>query len=147
RWNWSLNNWTYIPIPGAGLSGLKIGKGYHGACYPFEVWGLGKATVSEPNNIYRYNFCSASWAPVAGQLSSLSIGGGEVWGINSSSQVFRFNSATQSGWTQIPGALTSLAVGADGVWGINASQQVFQFNPATRAFVQIPNATLIAIYA
>jgi len=147
RWNWSLNNWTFIPIPSAGLSGLKIGKGYHGQCFPYEVWGLGTPTTAQPNNVYRYNFCSSSWVLVAGQLASLSIGGGEVWGINRSSQIFRFNSATQSGWTQIAGTLTSLAVGPDGIWGINASQQVFQFNPATHAFVQIPNASLIAIYA
>jgi len=147
RWDYVLNNWVNIPIPTSWLGSPVIGRGYHGFCYPFEVWALSTITASQPNNIWRYNFCNASWVQVPGQLASISVGGGEVWGINAASQIFRFNSATQSGWTQIPGSLSSLAVGADGVWGINSSQQAFQFNPATKAFVQIPNISLTTIGA
>ena len=147
RWNYSINNWTSIPVPSGGFGGLVVGKGYHSGCMPYEVWGLGVVTVSQPNNIFRYNFCTGAWMSVQGQLASVSIGGGEVWGINRSSQIFRFNSAMQSGWTQIPGLLTRIAVGSDGVWGINSAQQVFQLNPATQVFVQIPNASLTSIAA
>lgn len=145
-YRWSSGGWVQIPVPRGLGSSLVIGKGFNNSCHPYEVWAIGTANRFNGNNIWRYNYCSLTWQQIPGQLSSLSVGGGEVWGL-AWGQIWRFNTDTQSGWTQIPGVLTSLAVGSDGVWGVNASQQVFQFSSATQTFVQIPGATLTSVAA
>lgn len=145
-YRWS-SGWVAMPVPAGGLGGPVIGKGFNNSCHPYEVWALGVVSVFNGNNIWRYNYCSAAWEQVPGQLASLSVGGGEIWGLNFSGQIWRFNTTAQSGWTQIPGLLTTIAVGADGVWGVNASQQAFQFNPASQTFVQISGAVLTYVAA
>jgi hypothetical protein len=141
-YRWTGSAWAFISVPSGGLGGLVIAKGLDDSCHPYEVWALGTFTRRNPNNIWHYSYCTGGWEQVAGQLASLSVGAGEIWGINYAGQVWRFDRGIFGGWAQIPGVLSSLAVGADGVWGVNSSQQVFQFDPATQTFVQIPNATL-----
>ncbi len=143
----SNGGWEYIPTPSTGLFGLVVSKGYTDSCHPYEVWGLTTITKLAPNNVRRFNYCTSAWDTVAGQLTTISVGGGEVWGLNAAGQIWRFNLAAGSGWTQIPGTLSSLAVGADGVFGVNSAQQAFQFNPAGQKFIQIANATLTYIEA
>jgi len=76
-----------------------------------------------------------------GSLARVAAGRGEVWGLNASDQIYRFNSSTKQ-FLQIPGSLTQIAVGggtllqADEVWGVNASDQIYRFNFSTKTFVK-----------
>jgi hypothetical protein len=54
-------------------------------------------------------------------------GGTDVWGVNASNEIFRFNPNSQL-FEQIPGSLVQIAIGlGSGVWGINASNEIFKF--------------------
>jgi hypothetical protein len=57
----------------------------------------------------------------------------EVWGLNSSAQIFRFNFCATN-WDQIPGTLQTISVGGGDVWGINGNGDLFQFNFGTNSF-------------
>lgn len=76
-------------------------------------------------------------------LTQIAAGRAEVWGLNASHEVYRFN-GTNSQFVQVAGQLNQVAVGGgsllqtDAVWGINASSEVFQYNFTTKAFVQVP---------
>jgi hypothetical protein len=78
----------------------------------------------------------------SGTLTQVAAGRAEVWGVNASQQVFRFN-ATNSQFAQVAGKLAQVAVGGgsllqtDAVWGINAGSEVFQFNFTTKKLVQV----------
>jgi len=97
-------------------------------------------------------FCSAAVvAPASAQefetiqgatLTHVSAGQAEVWGINASQEVFRFN-ATNGEFVQVAGKLTKVAVGGgsllytDAVWGLNAGSEIFQYNFTTKQLVQV----------
>jgi hypothetical protein len=97
-------------------------------------------------------FCSAAVvAPASAQefetiqgatLTHVSAGQAEVWGINASQEVFRFN-ATNGEFVQVAGELTQVAVGGgtllqtDAVWGLNAGSEIFQYNFSTKKLVQV----------
>lgn len=67
-----------------------------------------------------------AWQPIAGSLASVAVGSGQVWGIDNSHNVHRWNGR---GWDQLPGNLVSIAVGDDGqVWGIDGDQKIYQWN-------------------
>jgi hypothetical protein len=87
---------------------------------------------------------------VPGLLTQIAVGGlgAEVWGINASQQIFRFNSNSNA-FVQIPGLLKTIAVGGPsgnvGVWGINAANNVYEFDGT--GFVQVPGQlTQIAVF-
>src|SRR4029077_1724463 len=68
---------------------------------------------------------------IPGSLAQVAAGRSEVWGLDPSNQVYRFNSATTT-FARIPGTLklTQIAVGGgtvlqtDQVWGINAAGKI-----------------------
>jgi hypothetical protein len=129
---------------------VVVGPGYTDSCHPYEVWVTLHDTTQNGWFQDRYNFCtkvfeSPETAVVSTNPSSISTGGGEVWGINTSNQVFRFNPATNA-FVQLPGTLTQIAVGVNGVWGLNASGAVFEFNPVTQVFDRL-TGTLTKIAA
>ena len=74
-------------------------------------------------------------------LTQVAVGRAEVWGVNASQQIYRFN-ATTSQFARVAGSLSQVAVGGgsllegDAVWGINTADQVFQYNFSTQKFVQ-----------
>jgi hypothetical protein len=76
-------------------------------------------------------------------------GGAAVWGINSSSEIFRFDFTAQA-FKRVPGVLKSIAVGGPpagpiGVWGVNAADDIFQFNGSK--FVQVSGSlSKIAVF-
>jgi hypothetical protein len=61
-----------------------------------EVWGL------DGSEIYRFNANSKKFAKIKGSLAQIAVGGGtltqldEVWGINSSGDVYRYDFSTKS---------------------------------------------------
>ena len=78
---------------------------------------------------------------ITGTLDQVAAGRAEVWGINASREIYRFNSSTKTfthtaGWP----ALTQIAVGggtsvqADDVWGVNAGGTIYRFNLSTKTF-------------
>jgi hypothetical protein len=75
-------------------------------------------------------------------LTQVAAGRAEVWGVNASQQVYRFN-ATTSQFAKVAGTLTQVAVGggslleADAVWGLNFSNEIFQYNFSTQKLVQV----------
>src|SRR5579863_7997886 len=87
-------------IPSITLSRVAAGRN--------EVWGL----QFPGGAIWRYNATSQRFAPVAGSLSQIAVGGGsllqpdQVWGVNGAG-VFSFNLSTNA-YTQHnpPGATT-----------------------------------------
>jgi hypothetical protein len=105
--------------------------------------------ISADQNIYLYD--GTQFVQIPGQLTQIAVGGAgmEVWGINASQQVYRFNSDNNT-FVQVPGSLKMISVGGPvghvGVWGLNAANNVFEFVEGT-GFVQIPGQlTQIAIF-
>lgn len=76
---------------------------------------------------------------IPGSLVQISVGAdGSVWGVNSSQQIYTYNSSTGS-WVNIPGALTQVAAGnANAVWGVNAQHQIFHWNPVDSSWINVP---------
>jgi virginiamycin B lyase len=63
---------------------------------------------------------------------------GDMWGVNSSNQIFRWNG---TGWAGVPGELKYISIGTDGaVWGVNSSDQIFQWTGSV--FRLVPNGAL-----
>jgi hypothetical protein len=87
----------------------------------------------------------SAWAQhfkqITGSLAQIAAGRNEVFGLDSKSQIWRFNG---SEFVQIPGLLKQVAVGGgtllqkDEIWGVNASGAIHRFNHSTKAFTQIP---------
>ncbi len=77
------------------------------------------------------------WNRMAGLLKQISVGyGGEIWGVNSSDNIYRYNN--NDSWTQISGALKNVSVGQNGVvWGTNAANNVYRYN-GNNTWTQIP---------
>jgi hypothetical protein len=102
------------------------------------VWGLDSSGL-----IYRALKSGTTWAfsQVPGILDLIAVGAGnqdnchpyEVWGLNPSAQIYRYNFCGQS-FEQVPGTLATLAVGGGGVWGINGSGTSFRFSFGTLLF-------------
>jgi hypothetical protein len=117
---------------------IAAGGGSSFTLQPDAVWALDLS-----DNIYQLT--GAGFVKVPGSLSQIAVGPGgrdschayEVWGINSASQVFRFDYCSGQ-FNQQPGALAQIAVGGAGVWGLNSSQEIYELDFATHAFIQIP---------
>ena len=162
----SFQVWHEMDIPPAEpIRFVAAGPGHNlDECHFLEVWGLSVA-----NHVFRLSSgnCGRYWEQIQGpSLVTIAAGGGEVWGLDATGQVFRFDATTVS-FKQVTGTLTRIAVGVDGVWGIldrspvdtggaaiarggggvTLAPQVFQYDPATGTFVEIPNAPMKTIAA
>ena len=69
-----------------------------------------------------------TWEQISGKLKQISVGdGGEVWGVNSANDIYRYNG--NQTWTQIAGKLKHVSVGQNGVvWGIGPSDTIHRYN-------------------
>jgi hypothetical protein len=67
------------------------------------------------------------------------VGGGDIWGINADSQIFRFNFSTLL-FDQIGGTLTQITVGPNAVWGL-ATLGLGDETTATKDHCFIVNST------
>lgn len=81
----------------------------------------------------------AGWTRIPGALKQVSVGfGGEVWGVNSSDMIYRYNG--NNTWTQIAGRLKHVSVGQNGVvWGVNSSDNIYRYN-GNNTWTQISGA-------
>jgi len=131
------------PHTPAGLLQIAAGGGNSFWLTPDEVWVLGPL-MNDFNNI-PYRLTSSGFVQMPGRLSQIAVGPGgrdschpyEVWGLNSSNEIFRFDYCSGQ-FNQQPGSLGSIAVGGAGVWGVNSSGQISQLNFATHTLIQIP---------
>ncbi|HEX3684281.1 MAG TPA: tectonin domain-containing protein [Bryobacteraceae bacterium] len=76
---------------------------------------------------------------IGGALTQVSVGAdGSVWGINSSQQIYTYDS-TASAWTNLPGSLRVIAAGSSSaVWGLNYTNQVYRWDAVNMVWVNIP---------
>ena len=84
---------------------------------------------------------SGTFQQVPGSLSQISVGAdGTVWGLNSSQQIFTYDSASGQ-FVQVPGSLTQIAVGnAQAVWGINAQEQIYRWDAGAGSWTNVPGS-------
>jgi Tectonin domain len=75
-----------------------------------------------------------------GVMQMVAAGHSEVWGINTSGQVFRL---IGSKFASVPGSLSRIYVGGgtllqkDEIWGVDESGNVFHFNYGTKSFTHV----------
>jgi virginiamycin B lyase len=118
----------------------------------YWVWG-----VNAGGNIYWKTASSSNpdggaWTCVAGALTAVACGGGQVWGVNSADAIWYRQGVTPANpggvdWVCVPGALKTIAVDSHGVaWGTNAGHQIYRrtgvtpANPMGSGWVQLDGA-------
>jgi hypothetical protein len=120
-------SWVFSKVPGV-LDFIAVGSGYNDSCHPYEVWGLQAASI------YRYNFCIKDWENVPGSLNTLTVGGGEIWGINANTTLFRFNLNTLLFDQSFGDNFVQIAVGPNGVWANIAHSLLVVFDYSSGVF-------------
>jgi hypothetical protein len=115
----------------------------------YWVWGVNSA-----GGIYFKTSSSANpdggpWQSVAGQLTAVGCGGGQVWGVNSADAIWYRTGVSAAnpagdGWVSVPGQLKSIAVDSHGVaWGTNSVHNIYRrtgcsaANPMGTGWVQL----------
>lgn len=117
---------------GVSLTSIAVGVGTQDKCHPYEVWG-----IYAPNQrVYRYDYCLKAFAQVPAALTQVATGGGDVWGLNGSSQIFHYDFATEL-FVLVPGVLTQISVGVNDVWGVNGKAQIYRYDPNSVTFQQV----------
>ena len=121
--------WTSVLGPGTPMNRI-----YAGGNGQF-VWGL------SGTNIYYSPTTNVTWTLVSNSnnITNLTIGSEEVWGLNAAGNIFRRNIAGVGGWETVDGNLTRLAVGENYAWGLSGS------TPKSRRLTGFLNAPLPAI--
>jgi hypothetical protein len=133
------NGKIFVLANNISLSQIKVGGG--NAAQADAVWALNSS-----GSIYRASKSGSSWtfSQVAGVLDLIEVGPGyqdnchpyEVWGLNTGSQVYRYNYCT-SQFDQQSGILCDIHVGGGDIWGAQCGPNVFRFNFSTGVFDQI----------
>lgn len=133
------NGKSFVLANSISLSQIAVGGG--NAAQADAIWALDSA-----GNIFHASKSGTSWtfSHVAGALDLIKVGIGyhdschpyEVWGLNTGSQIYRYNYCTNS-FDQEPGFLCDLQVGGEDVWGAECGPKVFQFDFGSGAFDQI----------
>jgi virginiamycin B lyase len=117
-----LSNGSFQQIPGL-LSQIAVGPGFE-TCHPAEVWGVNNATAE----VFRFDFCSGQFHEASGQLSQISVGEHEVWGLNAAGAIFHWNFNTFV-FENVPGLLSQISAGPAGVvWGVDRTGKVFRLS-------------------
>jgi tectonin-like protein len=133
------------------LSQIAVGGG--NAVQADAVWALNSS-----GSIYRAGKSGGSWvfSQIPGLLDVIAVGPGyqdschpyEVWGLNSGSQIYRFNFC-EDNFDQEPGILCEINVGGGEIWGAQCGPKVFRFNfsagvfdPINNPFTAIPALTV-----
>ena len=121
------------------LSQIAVGGG--NAAQADAVWALNSS-----GNIYRATKNGSTWtfSQVPGVLDTIAVGPGyrdnchpyEVWGLNTGSQIYRYNYCT-SQFDQLSGFLCDIHVGGGDIWGAECGPNVYRFNFSTGVFDQV----------
>jgi Tectonin domain len=133
------NGKNFVLANSISLSQIAVGGG--NAVQADVVWALNSS-----GNVYRATKNGSSWtfSQVPGVLDLIEVGPGyhdkchpyEVWGLNTGSQIYRYNYCT-SQFDQQSGFLCDIHVGGGYVWGAQCGPNVFKFNFSTGVFDQI----------
>jgi len=144
-WALATNGHPYIYktnkfLQASAISLTQIAVGGGNLRQPDTVWGLDSS-----GNIYNATKSGTSWVfnQAPGVLSFIAVGIGyqdschlyEVWGLNPSAGIYRFNYCIGN-WENIPGTLQTLAVGGGEVWGVNGYGEVYNYDFESRAFIK-----------
>ena len=117
------DTWHRVTGPGPVVS--KIYSGGNGKF----IWAMcgtniyySQITTTNLNNIFTV-VTNMNWTQVdnSNNLTQLSVGNEEVWGINAAGNMFRRSIAGVGNWDAADGNLTRLSVGQDYVWGLSGS--------------------------
>jgi hypothetical protein len=136
----------FVPMSSISLTQLAVGGG--NALQADAVWGLDSSGL-----IYRAANSGTTWvfSQVPGLLDFIAVGIGyqdnchpyEVWGLNPSASIYRYNFCGQN-FEQVAGTLGTLVVGGGEIWGINDNGELFwldfptlNFRLAIRGCVQV----------
>jgi hypothetical protein len=113
------------------------------------VWGLDSS-----GNVYKAQLTGSTWGftQIPGTLDFIAVGAGttdkchpyEVWGVNTSDHIFRYNFCNKD-FDEMAGLLATVAVGGGDIWGLNSSEGIFRFNFSTSSFDQVSGGTLTQI--
>jgi len=132
------DTWHQVSSPGSAVN--KIYAGGNGKF----IWAVSGTniyyspiTTTNVNNVFTV-MTNLNWT-LAGNpfnLTQLSIGSEEVWGINAAGNIFRRNVAGVGNWEAVDGILTKLAVGENYAWGLSGS------TPKSRKLYGVLNALL-----
>jgi hypothetical protein len=117
------------------------GRIVQGATGGGDVWGLEKALNPDDFDPFHFldsqgelNFLFSSGRP----MDQITVGVNDVWGIDSSAEVFRYDPNT-NGFVQLSDTplLRQIVAGGDGVWGVDRIGQIWRFDPSSASFVQV----------
>lgn len=135
------NGKSFVLANGISLTQIAVGGG--NAAQEDEVWGL-----DSRGSIFRAVKGGSPWSfsQVPGLLDLIQVGPGyrdnchpyEVWGLNTASQIYRYNYCT-SKFDQQSGFLCDLHVGGGDIWGAECGPNVYRFNFSTGVFDPIAN--------
>jgi hypothetical protein len=150
RFDAGTQQWMKYPYDGADprIQNIVVGVGYSDNCHPYEVWVERKNFTTNFNYLSRYDYCAGLFYSDSGSfsLNRVAVGGGEVWALDASDRVYRFDGVAKQ-FNLMPGVLSQVAVGVDGVWGIDGSGQAFEFNAITQSWDTIAAPVLDGIWA
>lgn len=133
------NGNSFVLANNISLSQIAVGGG--NAAQADAVWALDSS-----GSIYRAHKNGGSWvfSQVSGSLDVIEVGPGyqdschpyEVWGLNTSSQIFRYNFCGNN-FDQENGSLCEINVGGGEIWGAQCGPNVYRFNFSTGNFDQV----------
>ncbi|MBZ5723260.1 MAG: AMP-binding protein, partial [Acidobacteriia bacterium] len=131
----------FLQVSTISLTQIAVGGGNQRQ--PDTVWALdstgGIYNVVKSGTTYVFN-------QMPGILDFIAVGIGyqdschpyEVWGLNPSAQIYRFDFCLNN-WDQIAGTLETIAVSGGDVWGMNGDGTVFSFDYTTQSFQSMPD--------
>ena len=136
---YTFNGKNFVLANSISLSQIAVGGG--NATQADAVWALNSS-----GNIYRATKNASIWtfSQVPGVLDTIAVGPGyrdnchpyEVWGLNTGSQIYRYNYCTH-GFDQVPGILCDVKVGYGDVWGAQCGPSIYRFAFEAGAFLQV----------
>jgi hypothetical protein len=111
--HYSFSQGKFVQVTGA-LTQINVGVN--------DVWG-----VTGGHQAYRYDPATNSFNLISTNASTVSAGGDGVWMLDTSGNVWRFDSSAEK-FVQTSGILKNIAVGSGtGVFGVTSASQVFTF--------------------
>jgi fibronectin type 3 domain-containing protein len=134
---------TWHQVTGPGSAVTKIYAGGNGKF----IWAMSgtnlyysQITTTNVNNVFTV-ISNMNWTLVSNSnnLTQLSIGSEEVWGLNAAGNIFRRTIAGVGNWESVDGNLTKLVVGENYAWGLSGS------TPRSRKLYGFLNAPLPTI--
>jgi hypothetical protein len=148
--------YVWVTVPGVTLKNISVGM-------DGTVYGVGKATTSDPDNDGKIYATSSggsssgggttpSWTPIDGpKLAEVSVGDAtQVWAVDESGNIFKAtfdDDSTIPDWQQVAGSLKWVSAAGDGtVYGVNSSCAVFVYEGGNKpAWTPVHGQTLAQI--